>query len=89
MVSQLGDAIDYCHEQNIIHLDIKPENIMLSNDLSIVKLIDFGTSCNDKKTCNIGTSDYYASPILDSKIKQGIATLKDIKDISKILDQNV
>ncbi|MGQ0634141.1 MAG: serine/threonine protein kinase [Planctomycetaceae bacterium] len=38
---QLGDAIDYFHEQGWIHRDICPRNVLVDADNSI-KLIDFG-----------------------------------------------
>jgi len=40
---QLLDALSYIHSAGIIHRDVNPKNIMLSNDGS-VKLIDFGTA---------------------------------------------
>lgn len=40
---QLLDALSYIHATGIIHRDVNPKNIMLSNDGSI-KLIDFGTA---------------------------------------------
>ena len=40
---QLLDALAYIHSSGIIHRDVNPKNIMLSND-GLVKLIDFGTA---------------------------------------------
>jgi len=42
----------YCHNHNIVHRYLKPENLLLSKkkDLLNVKVIDFGTSSHfDKK----------------------------------------
>ena len=38
---QILDGLGYAHEQNVIHRDIKPQNIMLSKDGNI-KIMDFG-----------------------------------------------
>lgn len=34
----------YLHDQNVIHGDIKPQNVLLSNDKETVKICDFGVS---------------------------------------------
>ena len=42
---QICEAMEYIHDQNIIHLDLKPENILcLSESGNRIKLIDFGLS---------------------------------------------
>ncbi|MCM8768878.1 MAG: serine/threonine protein kinase [Candidatus Omnitrophica bacterium] len=41
-VGELAKALNYIHGLGIVHRDLKPENILISNDLTQVKLIDFG-----------------------------------------------
>lgn len=37
-------ALEYAHSKNVVHLDLKPDNVMLSEDLSEVRILDFGIS---------------------------------------------
>jgi serine/threonine protein kinase len=43
IVAAIGKALDYAHSQNIVHLDVKPPNILLGTDGRIV-LSDFGVT---------------------------------------------
>jgi serine/threonine-protein kinase len=42
LVVQIAGALDYAHAQGVIHQDIKPENIMLSDGWQHAKVSDFG-----------------------------------------------
>ena len=42
-MKQTIQALDYLHnEAKIVHLDLKPENLVLDSKANVVKLIDFG-----------------------------------------------
>lgn len=66
-IGQACDALKYVHEKNILHLDIKPGNLMLDKD-GKVTLIDFGTSkqydeCDGENTSTLlGNTPGYAPP---------------------------
>ncbi|MEI7035892.1 protein kinase domain-containing protein [Fulvimonas yonginensis] len=42
LVEQVAGALDYAHAQGVVHQDIKPENIMLSDGWRHAKVSDFG-----------------------------------------------
>lgn len=75
-IIQIGDALSYIHDRNILHLDVKPANILLNDDGSVV-LIDFGISKRydesggQTSTTPVGISKGYA-PI--EQYQQGSVT---------------
>lgn len=42
-IRQIGEALQFVHEKNILHLDIKPSNILIDKNGN-ARLIDFGVS---------------------------------------------
>ena len=54
LITQLAYALDYLHSKNITHLDVKPDNLMISADDNRLVLIDFGLS---RRFNSDGTSD--------------------------------
>ena len=64
LFQQLGAALDYAHQQGVVHLDIKPSNIMLDSQDSAF-LTDFGiarlTNLSDgEDKIAVGTPAYMA-----------------------------
>lgn len=64
IVVQMMNALCYIYNLNIIHADIKPENILLVRDGDTrVKLIDFGSGCFKGQTIyTYIQSRYYRAP---------------------------
>ena len=41
IASRICEALDYLHKNQVVHRDLKPQNIMLCNDGSL-RIMDFG-----------------------------------------------
>lgn len=51
IVSKLCDILSYCHDEDITHRDIKPDNIILRNGLiTDIVVIDFGLSASKEQS---------------------------------------
>ncbi|KAA3680436.1 serine/threonine kinase 17 [Paragonimus westermani] len=71
IVRQVLKAVSFLHEHNVVHLDIKPDNVLLRRsypDCDVV-LCDFGLAkyLNERSPIRdlVGTPDYTAPEILD------------------------
>ena len=70
-VGQLITALEYMHEHNVIHRDLKLGNLFLDSAMK-VKVGDFGlatklTHRDERKRTMCGTPNYIAPEILDGK----------------------
>lgn len=59
----MASALNACHQANIAHLDIKPDNVLFSED-GVLKLADFGMAAKVPVYRDVGTPLFVAPEIL-------------------------
>ena len=80
--TQLIDAVQFLHQQGIVHRDIKPNNILLTTGWTSIKLCDFGLATtwnygDELLTSVTGTPNYVAPEVLRKKKNRGYTNLVD------------
>ena len=82
---QLLDAVACLHSHQVLHLDLKPDNIMLTRINSDVKLIDLGCCYTDTFVDTQGRTNGFAAP---EQLSGGAVDERtDIYAIGKILEK--
>ena len=82
---QMAEALSYIHSLNILHRDIKPDNILVLNE-RLVRLADFGIAVLPGETASIediykgvGTMDYMAPEVFEGT---GMNTQADVYSLA-------
>ncbi len=86
LVATLAEAIHYAHERNLIHLDLKPSNLLLTVEAQPM-LLDFHLAQSPidpqmEKPSRLGGTPGYMSP----EQKQAVADLQQGRDLSVRVD---
>lgn len=60
---QILDGVDWLHQLGIAHRDVKPENIVCSQDGTRVRIVDFGLATSESTSSEFGCgSTFYIAP---------------------------
>lgn len=87
LLNELLDALAYLHGKRMLHLDLKPSNILITNNGRHVKLVDLGFAWTDGYLHDAGFSrDYCAPEQLANKVEQ-ISPATDIYALGKIMQR--
>lgn len=90
---QIAEALAFAHSKRVIHRDIKPNNILLSADHSVLKIADFGvakmTHDDASEITRVGTN-VYAPPehhpdIRDGDLIEKLTPSADIYSLAKTI----
>lgn len=77
-IHQVGEALQFVHEKNILHLDIKPSNILIDSQDN-ARLIDFGVS----KRYDMDSSQDTSTTMLT--LSKGFASIEQYDDEGTLL----
>lgn len=84
---ELFSAMSYIHNKGMLHLDLKPHNILITNQGHHIKLIDLGFGWSESFLHDLGfTKEYCAPEQQDAKIDL-FCPATDIYALGKILQR--
>lgn len=87
IILQLCDALSYIHRKQVLHNDLKPENVMVTSRDAIVKIIDFSLADSPSMTGGhlpAGTEGYSAPEVVSG----GEASIQsDIFSLGRIIQE--
>lgn len=84
LVRQLLSVLQYLHSHQVLHLDLKPDNILLTHINDDVKLIDLGFCYTDTFADTQGHTNAFAAP--EQLAGEKVDVCSDIYAFGKILE---
>lgn len=87
ILDELFKAVEYMHKRGVVHNDIKPDNILISNVSDTLKLIDFGLADSDAEYAmrTLGCTPRYASAEL--RARKAVDARSDIYSLGVIMGE--
>lgn len=89
ILSQLIDALAYCHKNSVVHFDVKLDNIIFEEETQKATLIDFGLcdfmEGDDHFTKRVGSEEYCAPELYLSEDTPYSGTKADIYALGVVL----
>ena len=82
---QLLQALEYLHSHQILHLDLKPDNILITRIHHDVKLVDFGFCYTDSRPFTTGHTNAFAAPEQQSAALASFTPSTDLYAFGRIL----
>ena len=87
LLDELLDALAYLHGKRMLHLDLKPSNILITHHGHHVKLVDLGFAWTDGYLHDTGYSRDYCAPEQLSGNTGAISPATDIYALGKIMQR--
>ena len=87
LLDELLDALAYLHGKRMLHLDLKPSNILITHNGHHVKLVDLGLAWTDGYLHDTGYSRDYCAPEQLSGNTEAISPATDIYALGKIMQR--
>ena len=87
LLNELLDALAYLHGKRMLHLDLKPSNILITNNGHHVKLVDLGFAWTDGYLHDAGFSRDYSAPEQLNNQPNLISAATDIYALGKIMQR--